>query len=110
MNLSRFATQNLRAILFVTLILCGIGAVVITTFPVSILPDVTFPRLVVIAKSGELPVKMMEAEISRPMEQTIATGTSQPPAASVPPRPRPRTPPISDDGLSLAWQKYSNAK
>ncbi len=73
MNLSRFATQNLRAILFVTLILCGIGAVVITTFPVSILPDVTFPRLVVIAKSGELPVKMMEAEISRPMEQTIAT-------------------------------------
>ncbi len=73
MNLSRFATQNLRAILFVTLILCGIGAVIITTFPVSILPDVTFPRLVVIAKSGALPVNMMEAEISRPMEQTIAT-------------------------------------
>ncbi len=73
MNISRFATQNLRAILFVTCILCGIGAVMITTFPVSILPDVTFPRLVVIARSGALPVNMMEAEISRPMEQTIAT-------------------------------------
>ncbi|MBC7529707.1 MAG: hypothetical protein H7308_19435, partial [Chthonomonadaceae bacterium] len=49
MNLSRFATQNIKPILFVTLILCAIGAWMIGSFPVAILPDVTFPRIVVIA-------------------------------------------------------------
>ncbi len=73
MNLSRFATQHLKAILFVTLILCGIGAGTLGSFPVSILPDVTFPRIVVIAEAGDRPARMMEIGATRPLEQAFAT-------------------------------------
>src|SRR5262249_44013089 len=73
MSLSGFATRNIKAILFVTLALCGVGAGIIGSFPVSILPDVTFPRLVVIAEAGERPIRMMEVGVSRPLEEAIAT-------------------------------------
>jgi len=45
-NVSRFATHNIKAILFVTLALCAIGAFMLGSFPTSILPEVTFPRVV----------------------------------------------------------------
>src|ERR1051326_6405572 len=73
MSLSRFATQNIKAILFVTLVLCAIGSWLIGSFPVAILPEVTFPRLVVIADSGDRPARMMVASITRPIEEAIAT-------------------------------------
>ena len=61
------------AILFVTLVLCAIGAWLIGSFPVAILPEVTFPRLVVIADSGDRPARMMVAGVTRPVEEAIAT-------------------------------------
>ena len=73
MSLSGFSTRHLKAILFVTLVLCGIGAWMIGSFPVSILPDVTFPRILVIAEAGDRPARMMEVGITRPIEQAIAT-------------------------------------
>jgi len=73
MSLSRFATHHIKAILFVTVILCAIGAWLLRTFPVAILPDVTFPRIVVIAESGERPARMMEAGVTRPLEESIAS-------------------------------------
>lgn len=73
MNLSRFATHHIKAILFVTVVLCAIGAWLLRTFPVAILPDVTFPRIVVIAESGERPARMMEAGVTRPLEESIAS-------------------------------------
>ena len=36
MSLSRFATQHIKAILFVTVVLCAIGAWLIGSFPVAI--------------------------------------------------------------------------
>src|SRR5271165_1404513 len=71
--MSRFATQNIKAILFVTVLLCVIGGFMLGSFPVSILPDVTFPRVVVIAEAGERPIKMVETIISRPLEEAITT-------------------------------------
>jgi CzcA family heavy metal efflux pump len=72
-NLSRFVSQNLKAILFVTIALCVIGVGVVGSFPVAILPEVTFPRLVVIAHAGERPIRMTEVALTRPIEQAIAT-------------------------------------
>ena len=43
MNLSRFATQHIKAILFVTVVLCAIGAWLVGSFPVAILPEVDLP-------------------------------------------------------------------
>ena len=73
MSLSRFATRHLKGVLFVTVILCGVGAWMIGGFPVSILPDVSFPRIIVIAQSGDRPARMMEVSVVRPIEQALAT-------------------------------------
>ncbi len=73
MNLSRFATRHIKAVLFMTVVLCITGAFVASTFPVSILPDVTFPRIVVIADCGDRPSRLIEAGITRPLEEAIAT-------------------------------------
>ncbi len=72
MILSRFATQHIKAILFVTVALCCVGIWLLGDFPVSILPDVTFPRAVVIAEAGERPARMMEVAVTRPLEEAIA--------------------------------------
>lgn len=73
MSFSRFATRHISAILFVTLAFCGAGAWMLTSFPVSILPDVTFPRLIVISEGGDQPARMMEASVTRPLEEAVAT-------------------------------------
>ena len=73
MNLSRFATDHLKAVLFVTVILCIVGGIMLTSFPVAILPDVTFPRIKVIAEAGDRPSRMVEASITRTLEEAVAT-------------------------------------
>ncbi|MGC4046148.1 MAG: efflux RND transporter permease subunit [Armatimonas sp.] len=73
MNLARLALSNLKAILFVAVALCAIGAWTLFSFPVAILPDVAFPRLVIIADAGELPARRVEVGVSRPLEEAIAT-------------------------------------
>lgn len=73
MNLSRFATHNIKAVLFVTIVLCLLGVVLLGSFPVSILPDVTFPRVKLIADAGERPARTMVASVVRPLEEAIST-------------------------------------
>ena len=73
MNLSEFATRNLKAILFITVALCVVGAALLTRFPVAILPDITFPRIVILADAGDRPIRTVEAGITRPLEESIAT-------------------------------------
>lgn len=72
MNFARFATSNLKAVLFVTVAACLLGAYLASTFPVSILPDVTFPRLVIIAEAGDSPARLVESGITRPLEEAAA--------------------------------------
>jgi CzcA family heavy metal efflux pump len=71
--LSRFASTHIKPILFVTVVLCAIGAWLLRSFPVSILPDITFPRVVVIVEAGDRPSRMVEIGITRPIEESIAT-------------------------------------
>lgn len=73
MNLAELAAKSIRPILFCVGVLCLIGLFAYKTFPVSILPDVTFPRVVVIAEAGDRPVKTVEASITRPIEEAVAT-------------------------------------
>jgi CzcA family heavy metal efflux pump len=69
--------RHLRGILFVTVVLCVAGLFSLPSFPVAILPEVTFPRIKVIAESGERPAAMMEASVTRPLEQALATVQGQ---------------------------------
>ena len=57
-----------------TLLLAGVlvlGAVAVTRLPTSILPEVTFPRITILADSGELPSDAMMRAVTRPLEESI---------------------------------------
>lgn len=73
MNLTGWAMRNSRAVLFLTALLCVVGGAMYASFPVSILPDVTFPRVVVVADAGDRPTKSVEVAITRPLEESLAT-------------------------------------
>ena len=48
------------------------GAISIVQLPSGIYPEMQFPRIVVVAKSGALPPELVEAQMTRPLEQTLA--------------------------------------
>ena len=57
------------ALAFVVLTLIGIGLGL--RLPAAIMPEVTFPRIKVIADSGEIPGDEMLRAVTRPLEQSI---------------------------------------
>ena len=69
MNLARFAERQGRAVILLTLLLAGAGAVVLPSLPSDIYPPLQFPRLLVIAHSGSLPARSMMTSVTRPLEQ-----------------------------------------
>jgi CzcA family heavy metal efflux pump len=68
-NVARFAERQGRAVLLVTLLLAGAGALVVQSLPSDIYPPLQFPRLLVIAHSGSLPARAMMTSVTRPLEQ-----------------------------------------
>ncbi len=73
MRLTEWAIRNARPVFFLTAVLCLVGAFLYSTFPVSILPDVAFPRVVIVADAGDRPAKGVEVAITRPIEEALAT-------------------------------------
>ncbi|MBS1704034.1 MAG: efflux RND transporter permease subunit [Armatimonadetes bacterium] len=73
MKLTDWAIRNIRPIVFLTTILCLAGAAMYASFPVSILPDVTFPRVVVVAEAGSRPTKVVDVTVTAPLEEAFAT-------------------------------------
>ena len=69
MSFARFTERQGRAVLLVTLLLAGAGAVVLPSLPSDIYPPLQFPRLIVIAHSGSLPARSMMTAVTRPIEQ-----------------------------------------
>ena len=57
------------ALLLGSLVLLSIAA--LRSMPTSILPEVTFPRVKVIADSGELPSDVVLRDVTRPLEESI---------------------------------------
>jgi len=60
-----------RAVLATLLVLAALGALLGMRLPASIFPEVTFPRLTVIAASGERPGEEMLRSVTRPLEAAI---------------------------------------
>jgi multidrug efflux pump subunit AcrB len=69
LNPARFAERQGRAVILLTLLLAGAGAVVLPSLPSDIYPPLQFPRLLVIAHSGSLPARAMMVSVTRPLEQ-----------------------------------------
>ncbi len=70
-TLSRFAVENKRAFIFCALFLSLIGFYLIYQIPEGVFPDATFPRIAVMVDFGLAPLKEMEMEIVKPIEEAV---------------------------------------
>ncbi len=66
---SSFPIDNKRAILFTALLLSLIGFYLIFQIPEGVFPDATFPRIAVMVDYGLAPLKQMEIEVAKPIEE-----------------------------------------
>jgi CzcA family heavy metal efflux pump len=69
MNVARFASHNSRAILLGVVLLTAAGFYSMASVPSSIYPEVEFPRIVIVAKSGDLSPRLMQLAVTRPLEE-----------------------------------------
>lgn len=69
MSFAGFAERQGRAVILLTLLLAGAGALVLPSLSSDIYPPLQFPRLLVIAHSGSLPARSMMTSVTRPLEQ-----------------------------------------
>ena len=69
MNVARFASRNARAILLGVVLLTAAGFYSMGSLPSSIYPEVEFPRIVIVAKAGDLSPGLMQLSVTRPLEE-----------------------------------------
>jgi len=71
MNFVRFSRQNSRAVFLLTGFLLVAGVVAIFRLPSNIYPELTFPRVVSLAHSGDLSPQFMLLRVTRPLEESV---------------------------------------
>ncbi len=70
-GLASFAVENKRAMIFFALFLSLTGFYLIFSIPQGVFPDATFPRIAVMVDYGLTPLKEMEMEIAKPIEEAV---------------------------------------
>jgi len=70
-KLSRFAVENKGAVIFTALLLSFVGFYLIHQIPEGVFPDATFPRIAVMVDYGLAPLKEMEMEVAKPIEEAV---------------------------------------
>src|SRR3954447_9005503 len=73
MNLAALARPYLGAVVLSTALLCGGGIYGSTRMASGVYPDITFPRIAVVAKKPGLDVQTMELQVTIPLEQAVST-------------------------------------
>ena len=66
-----FLHEQRRVLVLAFAVFAALGITLGVRLPAAILPEVTFPRIKVIADSGELPGAEMLREVTRPLEESI---------------------------------------
>ncbi len=66
-----FALRHRKAILFVTTVVCLLGAWAAYRLPASVFPQTDFPRVVILIDNGVMPADEMMATITRPVEEAM---------------------------------------
>jgi len=69
--MTQWAYFHRRSILFALMLLAIAGFFDIFNTPVSLFPQVTFPRVVVNLNAGDMPAERMAVQITRPVEESI---------------------------------------
>lgn len=70
-RLSRFTIENRGALIFTAVFLSVIGFYLIYEIPEGVFPDAEFPRIAVMVDYGLAPLKEMEMEIAKPIEEAM---------------------------------------
>ncbi len=73
MNVVRFCQQNRYAVYLITALLVLAGLVAVFTLPSNIYPELNFPRILILAHSGDLAPESMLLTVTRPLEQSAST-------------------------------------
>ncbi|HTR98235.1 MAG TPA: efflux RND transporter permease subunit, partial [Bacteroidota bacterium] len=73
MTLFDYVRRHARAILFTVAVLTASGVALLQQMPVSLFPDVTFPRIVILADNGEEPAERMMIEVTKPLEEAASS-------------------------------------
>ena len=72
MSIFSFCRRHAKALVFTIAALAISGVAMMLHMPISLFPDVTFPRIVVLADNGSEPAERMMVEVTRPLEE-VAT-------------------------------------
>jgi multidrug efflux pump subunit AcrB len=72
MNLVGWLRRHASLVWLAAFAFAGLGARAIWQLPSGIYPEMVFPRVVVVAHTGQLPPELVEAQLTRPLEQALA--------------------------------------
>ena len=73
MNLFDYVRHHSKAVLFTVAILVISGILLMLHMPISLFPDITFPRIVILADNGEQPAERMMVEVTKPLEEVASS-------------------------------------
>ena len=73
MNVARFASRHSRAVALAVVLLSVAGVWAMLTLPANIYPEVEFPRIVIVAKAGDLSPRLLQLAVTRPLEEAART-------------------------------------
>ncbi|MGS1024408.1 efflux RND transporter permease subunit [Burkholderia glumae] len=71
MNAGQWMQLHRRSLLFVVALLAIAGALTATQLPISLFPNVAFPRAVVSLDAGDRPAEQMAAMVTMPVEEAL---------------------------------------
>jgi CzcA family heavy metal efflux pump len=73
MSLFELVRRHTKGILFAVVMFAASGVALMLHMPVSLFPDITFPRIVILADNGEEPAERMMVEVTKPLEEVASS-------------------------------------
>ena len=73
MDLFSYVRRHAKAVLFSVTICVLSGIALMLNMPISLFPDITFPRIVILADNGEEPAERMMVEVTKPLEEVASS-------------------------------------
>jgi CzcA family heavy metal efflux pump len=70
-KIASFSVNNRRGLIFIFLFLSATGFYLVNKIPQGVFPDATFPRIAVMVDYGLVPIKEMEMEVAKPIEEAV---------------------------------------
>src|SRR4029079_5361707 len=68
---SHWFARHAKSLIFVVLTLAAVGAYVAFRIPVAVFPTTNFPRILIAADNGVMPIDQMMVTMTRPIEEAV---------------------------------------